>query len=219
LPILTADNGTKGVIQVIPTTGPSDPATRDLVMSLRSDSTQRQLTQYEDATFAVTGSTAVQLDVNDKLAAALPVYLSVVIGLSLILLMVAFRSILIPIKATLGFLLSVFVMFGALVAVFQWGWLGIASAPGPIVSFIPIIGIGILFGLAMDYEFFLVSGMQEAHHHTKNPRLAVLRGYALGSKVVVAAGLIMVSVFAGFVSNSDATIQSLGFALAFGIFI
>jgi putative drug exporter of the RND superfamily len=214
---LLADNGTKAMIQVTPTTGPSDEATNELVAYLRDN--QSSLLETEGASFGVTGTTAIQIDINDKLANALPIYLSVVVGLSFILLLIAFRSILIPIKATLGFLLSVFAMFGALVAVFQWGWLGIAEAPGPIVSFIPIIAIGILFGLAMDYEFFLVSGMQEAYHEHKHAKKAVLRGFALGSRVVVAAAVIMVAVFAGFITNHDATIQSIGFALALGIFV
>lgn len=217
--ILTTENGTKGVIQVTPGTGPSDKATGTLVTYLRDENNQKDLTKNSDITFGVTGSTAVQIDINNKLAQALPLYLGVVIGLSFILLLVAFRSILIPIKATFGFLLSVLAMFGALVAVFQFGWLGITDAPGPIVSFIPIISIGILFGLAMDYEFFLVSSMQEAYHETKDAKRAVVRGFALGSKVVIAAGLIMVAVFAGFITNHDATIQSIGFALAVGIFV
>lgn len=216
---MVTDNGTKGVITVTPTTGPSENATKDLVAYLRDEDNQKDFTSTSGVTFGVTGTTAVQIDINKKLADALPVYLMVVIGLSLVILMVAFRSILIPLKATLGFLLSVAAMFGALVAVFQWGWLGITDAPGPIVSFIPIIAIGILFGLAMDYEFFLVSSMQEAYHTTKDARRAVLRGFALGSRVVVAAALIMVSVFAGFIGNHDATIQSMGFALAIGILI
>lgn len=215
---LTAD-GKAGFIQVIPKTGPSDNTTKALVKDLRQEDTQQKLAAGSSETFAVTGSTAVQIDIEDKLSAALPVYLAVVVGLSLILLLVAFRSVLIPIKATLGFLLSVLAMFGALVAVFQWGWFGITDAPGPIVSFIPIIAVGILFGLAMDYEFFVVSGMQEAYHHTKNAKKAVIRGFALGSKVVVAAGFIMVAVFAGFITNHDATIQSIGFALALGILV
>ena len=216
---LVTDGGTKGVIQVTPTTGPSDEATKNLVTYLRNDTNIKTLTKSDSVSLGVTGTTAIQIDINNKLAAALPVYLAVVVGLSFLILMLAFRSILIPIKATLGFLLSVFAMFGALVAVFQWGWFGVAEAAGPIVSFIPIIAIGILFGLAMDYEFFLVSGMQEAYHHKKNAQQAVLRGFALGSRVVVAAGLIMVAVFAGFIANHDATIQSLGFALAFGILV
>lgn len=218
-PVLTTEKGSKGVIQITPTTGPSDKATKTLVTSLRDETTQRSIARNADVTFGITGTTAIQIDINNKLAQALPVYLAVVVGLSLFLLMVAFRSILIPIKATLGFLLSVIAMFGALVAVFQWGWFGIAEAAGPIVSFIPIIAIGILFGLAMDYEFFLVSSMQEAYHQTKNAQKAVARGFALGSRVVVAAGVIMIAVFAGFISNHDATIQAIGFALSVGILI
>ncbi|MBN9397843.1 hypothetical protein BGO18_03340 [Candidatus Saccharibacteria bacterium 47-87] len=214
---LTTDNGTKGVIQVVPTTGPSEEATKALASTLRNQDTDKDLVAGTSATLAVTGTTAVQIDINQKLAEALPVYLAVVVGLSFIILMIAFRSLLIPLKATLGFLLSVAAMFGALVAVFQWGWLGVTDAPAPIVSFIPIIGIGILFGLAMDYEFFLVSGMQEAFHFSKKSKQAVVDGFAIGSRVVVAAALIMISVFAGFISNHDATIQSMGFALAVGV--
>ena len=219
LPATTTDNGTVGVIQVIPSTGPSDAATATLVGKLREPATQDQVLGNSTATLGVTGSTAMQIDINKKLSDALPIYLSVVVGLSLILLVIAFRSILVPIKATLGFLLSVAAMFGALVAVFQWGWFGIAEAPGPIVTMLPIIGIGILFGLAMDYEFFLVSGMHEAHQHTRDAHKAVLRGFTLGAKVVVAAAAIMVSVFAGFISNHDTTVQALGFALTVGIFV
>lgn len=216
---LVTENGAKGVIQVTPTTGPSDDATKNLVEHLRESGVQKEITQSDAVTFGVTGTTAIQIDINKKLADAMPVYLSVVVGLSFIILMIAFRSVLIPIKATLGFLLSVAAMFGALVAVFQWGWLGITDAPAPIVSFIPIIAIGILFGLAMDYEFFLVSGMQEAFHHSKKAKQAVVDGFAIGSRVVVAAALIMVSVFAGFIGNHDSTIQSIGFALALGVFV
>ncbi len=219
LPVATAANGTVGVLQVIPKSGPSDTATVDLINELREASTQQSLLGHSNATLGVTGSTAMQIDINKKLSDALPIYLSVIVGLSLVLLVIAFRSILVPIKATLGFLFSVLAMLGALVAVFQWGWLGIAEAPGPIVSMLPIIAIGILFGLAMDYEFFLVSGMHEAHQHTRDARKAILRGYYQGAKVVVAAGAIMVSVFAGFIANHDTTIQALGFALTVGIFV
>lgn len=211
VPATAVKDGTAGIIQVIPDSAPTDQATKDLIKTLRSPSSQ--------LTLAVTGSTALQDDINTKLSDALPQYLAVVVGLSLIILIVAFRSILVPLKATLGFLLSVLAMFGALVAVFQWGWFGIADAPGPIVSFIPIIAIGILFGLAMDYEFFLVSSVHEAYLQTKNAKEAVVRGFGIGSKVVTAAGIIMVSVFAGFITNHDATIQSIGFGLAVGILV
>ena len=218
-PILTGDNGKNGAIQVTPTTGPSDDETADLVATLRGKDYQATLTGSDSVTYGITGTTAVQIDINEKLTAALPVYLAVVIGLSLILLLIAFRSVIIPIKATIGFLLSVIAMFGTLVAVFQWGWFGIAESVGPITSFIPIIAIGILFGLAMDYEFFLVSGMQESYHRTKRAHQAVLTGFGLGSRVVTAAGIIMVSVFAGFITNHDATIQAIGFGLAVGILV
>lgn len=219
MPLLAVDDTTKGVVQVIPKAGPSDEATKALIRDLRQEETIEKLTGKRDVTFGVTGSTALQIDIDDKLAAALPQYLLVVVGLSFVLLVMVFRSILVPLKATLGFLLSVAAMFGAMVAVFQWGWFGLADAPGPIVSFIPIISIGVLFGLAMDYEFFLVSSMQEEYGRTGNARRAVVDGYALGSRVVVAAAVIMVAVFAGFVTNHDTTIQTIGFGLAVGIFV
>jgi RND superfamily putative drug exporter len=204
---------------VIPSSAPTDKKTTDLIANLRKSSVQKEVTGSTTISLAVTGSTALQEDISNKLAAVLPQYLAIVVGLSLVLLVVAFRSVVVPVKATLGFLLSVLAMFGALVAVFQWGWFGLADAPGPIVSFIPIIAIGILFGLAMDYEFFLVSGMHESYQHSKDARQAVVNGFGAGSKVVTAAGIIMISVFAGFVSNHDATIQAMGFGLAIGILV
>ena len=219
VPAMATEDGTKGLIQVIPTTGPSDKGTVDLITHLRDSNNRKQLTGDSSINLSVTGTAALQNDINEKLSAILPLYLAIVIGLSFILLIVAFRSILVPLKATLGFLLSVAAMFGALVAIFQWGWFGVAEAPGPIVSFIPIIAIGILFGLAMDYEFFLVTSMHEAFRETQDAKRSVLRGFAHASKVVVAAAVIMVSVFMGFVFNHDPTIQAIGFALAFGIFV
>lgn len=218
-PSLAVDNGTSGLIQIIPNSGPSDQATVDLINALRDPANREKLTGSSSVTLAVTGSTALQTDVNTKLANALPIYLLVVVGLSFIILVIAFRSILVPLKATLGFLLSVLAMFGALVAVFQWGWFGVADATGPIISFLPIIAIGILFGLAMDYEFFLVTSMHEAYSETKDAQRSVKRGFAHASKVVVAAAFIMVAIFSGFISNHDATIQAIGFGLAFGIFV
>ena len=218
-PALATDDGTSGLIQLVPGSGPSDQATIDLITTLRDGSKRKELTGSSNISLAVTGSTAVQNDVNEKLSNALPVYLAVVVGLSFIILVVAFRSILVPLKATLGFLLSVLAMFGALVAVFQWGWFGISDATGPIISFLPIIAIGILFGLAMDYEFFLVTSMHEAYRETGEAKRSVRRGFAHASKVVVAAAFIMVAIFAGFITNHDSTIRAIGFGLAFGIFI
>jgi RND superfamily putative drug exporter len=216
-PAGVTDDGTAGIIQVIPKSAPADKETTNLITYLRSDDATKTMTN--GAEISVTGSTALQEDINKKLSDALPLYLGVVVGLSLLLLILAFRSILVPIKATLGFLLSVLAMFGALVAVFQWGWFGLADAPGPIVSFIPIIAIGILFGLAMDYEFFLVSGMHEAYQKTKDAKRAVRDGFGAGSKVVTAAAIIMISVFGGFMTNHETVIQSIGFGLAVGILV
>lgn len=217
--VLATDTGTSAVIQVTAKSAPSSQSTIDLINYLRSTSNQRQLTNSASVSFGVTGTAALQADINKKLSDALPEYLLVVVGLSLLILLLAFRSILVPIKATLGFLFSVAAMFGVMVAVFQWGWFGITDAPGPIVNFIPIIAIGVLFGLAMDYEFFLVSSMHEAFERYGDPKRAVLSGFGLGSKVVTAAGAIMIAVFAGFITNTDTTIQTIGFGLAFGILV
>lgn len=218
-PAVTTSDGTAGIIQVIPKSAPGDSATTNLIKELRSVSTQKKITESNAISLSVTGSTALQNDINQKLSDALPEYLIVVVGLSLLLLIVAFRSILVPIKATIGFLLSVLAMFGSLVAVFQWGWFGLSATPGPIISFIPIISTGIIFGLAMDYEFFLVSSMHEAYVQTGNAKDAVARGFGVGSKVVTAAAIIMISVFAGFITNHDPTIQAIGFGLAVGVLV
>ena len=218
-PALVTADGTNGVIQVIPKTAPADKATKDLIATLRDTNTAQGLHQSKTISVGVTGAAALQDDINTKLANALPVYLMVIVGLSLLLLLVAFRSILVPIKATLGYILSVLAMFGAIVVVFQWGWFGITDAVGPVISFMPIIAAGILFGLAMDYEFFLVSGMHEAHMNTKDAKQAVVEGFGNGAKVVTAAAIIMISVFGAFITNHETVIQSIGFGLAVGILV
>lgn len=215
---LASDDGSNGVLQVLPKSAPYDKATHELIANLRDNDNQKKWSN-DEIVVDVTGSTAMQIDVNDKLDMALPVYLAVVVGLSLVLLVLAFRSLLVPLKATLGYVLSVLAMFGALTAVFQWGWFGLTDAPGPIVSFIPIIASGILFGLAMDYEFFLVSSMDEEYVRTKDAKKAVLNGFSLGSRVVAAAAIIMIAVFAGFITNENNTVRALGFALALGVMV
>lgn len=142
------------------------------------------------------------IDISERLGDALPVYLLVVVGLSLVLLLLVFRSLLVPLLATAGFLLSVAAAFGAVVAVYQWGelgWLFSVHEPGPVLAFLPILLIGVLFGLAMDYQVFLVSAVREAHVHGSPARAAVLEGFNLNARVVTAAAIIMVSVFGGFV--------------------
>ncbi|GAB3364360.1 hypothetical protein GCM10027452_27630 [Micromonospora halotolerans] len=170
----------------------------------------------------LTGVTAIGIDVSEKLSDALPVYLLLVVGLSVLLLMLVFRSILVPVKAALGFLLTVAATFGITVAVFQQGHLADLvglDTPGPLVSFLPILLIGILFGLAMDYEVFLVSRMREDFVHGDTARQATINGMGHGARVVTAAALIMISVFGGFVFLDDPVIKSMGFALAIGVAI
>jgi RND superfamily putative drug exporter len=214
--------GDTTIMQVIPKTGPSDTATEDLVADIRAAAAQ--LHDSTGATISVTGQTAANIDVSEKLADAMLPYLALIVGLAFLLLMLVFRSIVVPLKATIGFLASVAATFGAVVAVFQWGWLtdllGVEST-GPIMSMLPILLIGVLFGLAMDYQVFLVTRMREDYVHGAvhgiPAREAVATGFSHGARVVVAAALIMTSVFAGFVLAEDSLIQSIGFALAFGV--
>jgi putative drug exporter of the RND superfamily len=210
--------GDTTILNVIPRTGPSDVATEDLVANIRT--TAAQLHDSTGAKISVTGQTAANIDVSQKLSDAMLPYLALIVGLAFLLLMLVFRSILVPLKATLGFLASVAATFGAVVAVFQWGWLtdllGVEST-GPIMSMLPILMIGVLFGLAMDYQVFLVTRMREDYVHGTEPREAVVTGFSHGARVVVAAALIMTSVFAGFVFAEDSLIQSIGFALAVGV--
>lgn len=163
----TADTG---IVQVIPTTAPDDPATAELVRELRAQH-DRWLDEY-GIDIKVTGFTAVAIDISDRLAGALIPFGLFVIGLSLVLLTIVFRSIWVPIKATLGYLLSVGAAFGAVGAVFGWGWFADllnVSTVGPIISFLPIVLMGVLFGLAMDYEVFLVARMREDYVRTVAP--------------------------------------------------
>jgi len=213
--------GDTAILSVIPKSGPSSTDTKTLVHAIRAQ--QNAFTSTTGgATLAVTGTAALNIDVAEKTGGALLPYLAVIVGLAFILLMLVFRSILVPIKATVGFLLSVAATFGAVVAVFQWGWLahllGVDST-GPIVSFIPIFLIGILFGLAMDYELFLVTRVREEYAHGAGPNDAVISGVKHGARVITAAALIMTSVFAGFILADDAIVKALGFALAFGVLV
>jgi RND superfamily putative drug exporter len=215
-----SQDGTFATVTVVPKSGPSEEATQDLVHSLRDQAPG--IGAKVGATLAVTGLTAVAIDVSDKLASALPVYLLLVVGLALILLLLIFRSIVVPVVAAAGFLLTIGVAFGAVVAVYQWGWLGSlfnVATPGPIISFLPVLMIGVLFGLAMDYQVFMVSGMRESFVHGADAKTAVVQGFTAGSRVVTAAGIIMASVFAGFILAPDTIIASIGFALAIGVLV
>ncbi|MFG1909960.1 MMPL family transporter [Kribbella sp. NPDC048928] len=218
-PAAASQDGTTRLLQVIPKTGPASSETADLVKNLRS--AVKPLATGE-ASISVTGNTAVGIDVSNKLSDALPTYLFVVIGLSFLLLLLAFRSVLVPLKATLGFVLTIGATFGITVAVFQEGHLaklvGIDS-PGPLVSFLPIIMMGILFGLAMDYEVFIVSRVREEFVHGRHANDATVQGLGHGARVVTAAALIMASVFAGFILVEDPIIKAIGFGLTIGVLI
>ena len=206
------------ISMVTPKTGPASDETADLVDYIREQADP--IPEKYGINAYVTGTTALNIDTADTLAAALPKYVAVVIGLALLLLMVVFRSVLVPIKAAAGFLLSIAAAMGVVVWVFQDGNLAdlfaVAQA-GPIVSFLPVLLIGILFGLAMDYEVFLVSRMREAYVHSGDARESVVTGYGQSGRVVTAAAVIMTAVFAAFLLDPDPVVKSIGLSLAFGV--
>lgn len=220
LPGGISSDRTSVVFRVIPAEGPNSVSTAQVVTDVRGlDDTIRATT---GAHIEVTGLAAINIDVSNKLGEALPLYLITVIGLSLILMMLVFRSIAVPVIASLGFLLTVFATLGATVAVFQWGWMSQLfdiHDPAPILSFLPTILIGILFGLAMDYQLFLASGMREAYVHGKSAKDSVNFGIHLSRSVVIAAAIIMISVFGGFIFSHTMMIRPVGFGLAVGVLI
>ncbi|MEU4450777.1 MMPL family transporter [Nocardioides sp. NPDC023903] len=216
-PAAVSEDGRTAAFQVVPEEGPNSVSTNELVNAIRD-----MPAVNGDITLGVAGATAVAIDVSQGLNDVLLPYLGVVVGLSLLILILVFRSILVPLIATGGFVLSLLATYGLVVAVFQKGigaeWIGIDST-GPILSFLPILLVGILFGLAMDYQLFLASGMREAYVHGAPARVAVAQGFRAGRSVVIAAGLIMVSVFGGFIFAESVMIRSMGFGLALGVLL
>ncbi|MEU6559401.1 MMPL family transporter [Nocardia nova] len=206
----------QSLIMVVPGSAPESQQTTDLVHAIRD----RVPDAVSGANVAVTGDTAVTIDVSQRLSASLVPFLGIVVGLSLVLLVLVFRSIAVPVKAAVSFLLSVAAALGTTVAVFQWGWaadlFGVAKV-GPVVSFLPIILVGVLFGLAMDYQVFLVSGIREQWLHRRDAGASIIEGTRHNARVVTAAATIMVAVFASFVPTDDATIKPIAFALAVGV--
>ncbi|NUP53116.1 MAG: MMPL family transporter [Catenulispora sp.] len=211
--------GNTAVVKVIPATGPNDPATADLVHRLRDN--RARIEGPTGATVLIGGVTASDIDVSQKLSSALPVFLVVVIGLAFVLLTFAFRTIWVPIKSIIGFLLSVAAAFGAQVALFQWGWgekiFGITKSET--ISFLPIIMIAIIFGLSSDYEVFVVSRIKEDFTRNGQAVAAVKRGTGLAARVVTAAALIMFSIFVAFMASPTPTIKAIGFSFAAGVFL
>jgi RND superfamily putative drug exporter len=216
-PQVNADGDT-AVLTAIPRTSPSSPETEELVHHLRGDVLD-DVAQATGAEASIAGSTASLIDVSDKMTSALPVFMLIVIGLTMLLLLVVFRSILVPIKAAIAILLSIASSFGVIVAVFQWGWLkdviGLHETI-PIISFLPMLMFAILFGLSMDYEVFILSRVREDYVRTRQARHSVLTGLTSSARVITAAALIMISVFASFILGDDPTIKmfGLGFSIA-----
>ncbi|MFC8387532.1 MULTISPECIES: MMPL family transporter [unclassified Streptomyces] len=210
--------GDTATITVVPDSKPSSVTTEDLVHDIRD--TGADIKADTGADVLVTGSTAMNIDVSQKLNDALVPYLVLVVGLAFLLLIVVFRSILVPLKAALGFLLSVLAALGAVVAVYQWGWLsglmGVEET-GPIMSMMPIFMVGVVFGLAMDYEVFLVTRIREAYVHGEKPGQAVVTGFKYSARVVTAAAVIMMAVFSGFIGSSEQMVKMIGFGLAVAV--
>lgn len=220
VPFGASEDGDTLAFQLMPAEGPGEEATVELVDRLIAD--QDELGAAHGVEVGYTGQTVANIDVSAQLGDALPVYLLVVVGLSLVLLLLVFRSLWVPLLASLGFLLTVIASFGAVVAVYQLGHLSMlfgVNEPGPVLSFLPIILIGVLFGLAMDYQVFLVSAMREMHVHGTDARTAVVTGFNQSARVVTAAAIIMVSVFGGFIFAELAMIRPIGFGLAFGVLV
>ena len=213
--------GDLGLVRVVPEWSQSDPRTAALVQQIRARAPALE-SELKVADILVTGQTAVAIDVSDRLSNALLPFGLVIVGLALVLLAIVFRSIAVPIKATLGYLLSIGAALGAVSATFVWGWfdgpLGITET-GPVVSFLPIILMGVLFGLAMDYEVFLVSQIREDYVHHHDARHAVTTGFTSSARVVTAAAVIMIAVFAAFVPDGDSTIKPIALGLAVGVFV
>ncbi|MFF2011525.1 MMPL family transporter [Streptomyces sp. NPDC058195] len=211
--------GDAAMVTVIPKDRPSSVETENVVHAIRDAG--QDIRSDTGAELLVTGSTAMNIDFSQKMNDALLPYLALVVGLAFLLLMVVFRSVLVPLKAALGFLLSVVAALGAVVAVYQWGWLGSlfgVEQTGPIMSMMPIFMVGVVFGLAMDYEVFLVTRMREAYVHGEKPGQAVVTGFRHGARVVTAAAVIMMAVFAGFIGSSEQMVKMIGFSLAIAVF-
>ncbi|MFD0415854.1 MMPL family transporter [Streptomyces sp. NPDC127108] len=211
--------GDTAIVSVVPSSKPSGTETEGLVHAIRGEA--KDVKADSGAEVMVTGTTAMNIDVSEKLNDALLPYLALVVGLAFLLLIVVFRSVLVPLKAALGFLLSVLAALGAVVAVFQWGWLGSlfgVEQTGPIMSMMPIFMVGVVFGLAMDYEVFLVTRMREAYVHGESPNEAIVTGFKHGARVVSAAAVIMIAVFAGFIGSSEQMVKMIGFGLAIAVF-
>ena len=221
LPPQPNPDGDLALIPAIPSTSGQDPATIETIERLR-DEVLPAATADTDAVVLVGGTTALFEDMSVKLQQRLPVFIGVVLGLSFLLLLVVFRSVLVPVKAVIMNLLSIGAAYGLIVAIFQWGWFGDLvgiGRPGPIESFLPMMMFAILFGLSMDYEVFLLSRIKEEYDRTGDNGLAVADGLSATARVITAAALIMVTVFGSFVFSDERVVKMFGIGLAAAIFI
>jgi putative drug exporter of the RND superfamily len=219
-PAFPNESGDTAVIAAIPTTGPSNKATEDTLHRVRD--ANKAIESATGVDLFVTGTTAINIDLSERLTSALPKFIGIVIGLTFLLLLMVFRSLLIPIKAAVAILISILASLGVVVAVFQWGW-G-ASAIGvpekmPLIAFLPVLMFAILFGLSMDYEVFILSRIREEHSKGLTNTESVLHGISATARIITAAALIMISVFAAFILNADPTTKMFGVGLSVAVFI
>jgi putative drug exporter of the RND superfamily len=217
----TSANEDTAALAVTAKFAPASANTEALVHRLRGN-VFSAIEKSTGARIAITGSTAINIDLSEKISGALPLFMALVIGLTILLLMVVFRSVLVPIKAALAILVSIAASFGVIVAVFQWGWLkdviGLEETI-PIVSFLPMFMFAILFGLSMDYEVFILTRIREEYVHGDTPERAVLAGLSASARVITAAALIMISVFAGFALGDEPTIKMFGVGLSVAVLL
>ncbi|WP_054816896.1 MMPL family transporter [Nocardia arizonensis] len=212
-----SEDGQGALLDGVPKSGPNNQDTKDLVLDARD--AEDELRSTYGMEYGITGTTAIYADIDHVLLSKIAPYLAIVAGAAFILLILVFRSILVPLTAALGFLLSMAATFGATVLIFQEGALGLIEDPRPLVSFLPIMLIGLVFGLAMDYQVFLVTRMREEYVHGKTAKDAMISGYHHGARVVTSAAIIMISVFASFLLETDAIAKQMGFALAVGVLL
>ncbi|SCS39814.1 MMPL family transporter [Staphylococcus caeli] len=213
-----SENKDYALVAVIPEKGPNAESTNDLVHDLR-DYNKDAKDKYGFKT-EVSGQSVINIDMSQKLNEAIPLFAGVIVALAFILLMVVFRSIIIPLKAVLGFVLSLVATLGFTTLIMQEGFMSSlfgVDTTGPLLAFLPVIAIGLLFGLAMDYEVFLMSRIHEEYSKTHNNEHSIKVGIKESGPVVVAAALIMFSVFIAFVFQDDVMIKSMGIALGFGV--
>ncbi|MFF0611705.1 MMPL family transporter [Nocardia tengchongensis] len=210
-----SQDGQAAMFMGVPHSGPNNKETKDLVKDARNAESELQAKYGME--YGITGTTAIFADVSQALLVKIIPYLAIVAGAAFILLLLVFRSILVPLTAALGFLLSMAATFGATVLIFQDGKFGLVE-PHPLVSFLPIMLIGLVFGLAMDYQVFLVTRMREEYVHGKSAKEAMISGYHHGARVVTSAAIIMISVFSAFMLEDNVVAKSMGFAMAAGVF-